>query len=407
MRIAVVNNFFPPRVGGSAHLSDALARGYAKAGHEVLVLTAAYGDAPADEVCDGVRIVRLPAAMIPQTRLSVSFDIAFTMRPGARRRVYALLDEFGPDVVHQHGQFFDLTWMSGLWARSRRVPALLSIHTRLENPKAHYHGVFGVLDRTMVKPLMWAHQPRLVVMDVQMDEYVKARYRGAYSGLDYIPVGVDPSRATGGDGVAVRARHDLGDAPVILSVGHVIPLRDRVALVEALPAVLAENPRVKLVVVGTVYYDVFLKRARELGIDHAVLVVGAVPKDEIRDYLAAASVEAHDLQGYGLGTASLESMAAGVPVIAAVRSDNFPGIDMDNGDNIVLVRREDQVAIARALLDLIADPASGRRIGAAAAELVHEHFSIDTVVGQHLEVLERMRDLADARDRTRRGAARV
>ena len=29
MRIAVVNNFFPPRVGGSAHLSDALARGYA------------------------------------------------------------------------------------------------------------------------------------------------------------------------------------------------------------------------------------------------------------------------------------------------------------------------------------------------------------------------------------------
>ena len=27
MRIAVVNNFYPPRVGGSSHLSDALARG--------------------------------------------------------------------------------------------------------------------------------------------------------------------------------------------------------------------------------------------------------------------------------------------------------------------------------------------------------------------------------------------
>src|SRR5206468_3741651 len=40
VRIAVVNSFFPPRVGGSAHLSEALARGYAARGHEVLVLTA-------------------------------------------------------------------------------------------------------------------------------------------------------------------------------------------------------------------------------------------------------------------------------------------------------------------------------------------------------------------------------
>ncbi|MCW2757911.1 MAG: hypothetical protein JWO46_1657, partial [Nocardioidaceae bacterium] len=40
MRIAVVNNFFPPRPGGSSHLADHLARQYAARGHEVLVLTA-------------------------------------------------------------------------------------------------------------------------------------------------------------------------------------------------------------------------------------------------------------------------------------------------------------------------------------------------------------------------------
>ena len=32
LRIVVVNNFYPPRVGGSSHLSDALARGYAARG---------------------------------------------------------------------------------------------------------------------------------------------------------------------------------------------------------------------------------------------------------------------------------------------------------------------------------------------------------------------------------------
>ena len=63
-----MNNFFPPRVGGSSHLSDALARGYARSGHEVLVLTAAYGDAPAEEERDGLRIVRLPAYTLPESR---------------------------------------------------------------------------------------------------------------------------------------------------------------------------------------------------------------------------------------------------------------------------------------------------------------------------------------------------
>lgn len=390
MRIAVVNNFFPPRVGGSSHLSDALARGYAAAGHEVLVLTAAYEGAPETEERDGLRIVRLPAAMIPKSRLSVSFDIAFTLRRGAYRRVAALLDDFAPQVIHQHGQFFDLTWLTAVWARRHKVPVLLSIHTRLENPSAAYHGVFRGLDATMVKPMMRVSKPHLVVMDVQMDEYVKSRYAGAYAGLEYIPVGVDPDWVTGGDGAAVRDRHDLGDAPVIVSLGHVIPLRDRILLVEALPTVLARHPHTKLLVVGRVYYDLFHERARELGVGHAVLAIGPVDKAQVPDYLAAADVETHDLQGYGLGTASLESMAAGVPMVVAVRADNFPGIDLVSGENVVLTATGDPVALGTTLADLLDDPQWRSRLGRAEQELVRERFSMDTVLNQHLEVLERL-----------------
>lgn len=390
MRIAVVNNFFPPRVGGSSHLSDALARGYAAQGHEVLVLTAAYEDAPVQEQQNGLRIVRLPAAVIPKSRLSVSFDIAFTIRRGAYKRVAALLDEFGPDVIHQHGQFFDLTWMSGIWARRHRVPVLLSIHTRLENPSATYHGVFRGLDAAIVKPMMRVYKPRLVVMDIQMDEYIKSRYVGAHSGLEYIPVGVDPGWVVGGDGARVRAKHDLEEVPLIVSLGHVIPLRDRRMLVEAMPEVLRRHPHAKLLVVGQVYYDVFLNRARELGIAHAVLAIGPVPKSEVPDYLAAADIETHDLQGYGLGTASLESMAAGTPMIVAVRPDNFPGIELVSGENVVLVREDDPAGLARTIADLLDDPAWRERLGKAQQELIRERFSMDTVLRLHLKALASM-----------------
>jgi glycosyltransferase involved in cell wall biosynthesis len=388
MRILVVNNFYPPRVGGSAHLADALARGYARAGHDVLVVTAMYQGAPAEEELEPrLRVVRLPSASVPETRLSVSFDLAFTLRPSLRRRLRDLLDAFAPDVIHQHGQFFDLTWATAMYARRRGIPALLSVHTRLENPKAHYHGIFRWLDAFVVAPILRRYQPRIVVMDVQMDDYIKHRYRGGYAGLDYIPVGVDPDRMAGGDGEAVRAQHGLGDVPLIVTLGHVIPLRDRVWLVEALPAVLEELPDTRLLVVGHVYYDLFLQRARELGVEHAVLAVGAVAKSEVPDYLAAADVECHDLQGYGMGTATLESMAAGVPVVVAVRPDNFPGIDLISGEHCVLVPLGDIDPIAGSLTKLLRNPADRARIGESGRSLVRRHFAMDVVLDQHLAVL--------------------
>jgi glycosyltransferase involved in cell wall biosynthesis len=172
----------------------------------------------------------------------------------------------------------------------------------------------------------------------------------------------------------------------------VIPLRDRLTLVEALPMLRAVVPDAKLVVVGRVYYDAFQARAAELGVADMVVAVGAVPKAEVPDFLAAADVEAHDLQGYGLGTASLESMAAGVPVVAAVRPDNFPTIDLVDGENCLLVPEGDVSALAHALARAVTEPGLRDRVGSAGQRLVREHFALDVVLAQHLAVLGRLAD---------------
>ncbi|MEU6641343.1 glycosyltransferase family 4 protein [Saccharomonospora sp. NPDC046836] len=390
MRIAVVNNFYPPRVGGSAHLSESLAKGYAAAGNEVLVVTAAHPDAPADEVVGRMRVVRLPAVRLPRTRLAVNFDVAFSLRPSLPRRIRELLDEFRPDVIHQHGQFFDLTWATGLWAHRNGVPVLLSVHTRLESPRRLYQWVFRALDAAVVAPILRRYRPRFVVMDVQMGDYIGRRYRGAIAGTVAIPVGVDPDWVRGGDPRIVRERHGLGDAPVILSAGHVIPLRDRLGLVEALPGVLARVPDAKLVVVGGVYFDAFLQRAAQLGVEGAIVTTGAVPKRDIPHYLAAASVECHELQGFGFGTASLESMAAEVPVVAVVREDNFPGVRLVDRENVHLVPQDEPDTLADRLVEIVNDPAGSREIARAGAELVDKHFALETVLTQHLDTLTTM-----------------
>lgn len=387
VRIVVVNNFYPPRVGGSAHLSDALARGYAARGHEVLVVTAAYQDAPAEEWRDGVRVVRFPAFVLPESRLAVSFDISFATRPGLRSRLARLLDDFRPDVIHQHGQFMDLTWATGAYARRRGIPVLLSIHTRLENPAATYRHAFRFLDATLVAPRLRRFNPTLVVMDSYMDEYIKQRYRGRYRDLVPIPVGVDPDWVRSGEAARGRELAGVGaDAPIILSVGHVIPVRDRLGIVEALPAVVARHPDARLVVVGRVYYDLFQKRAEELGVAHAVVSLGAVPKADIPHLLAAATVESHE-QGLGLGTATLESMAAGTPVVAWGRIDNFPGIPMIDGDDIFMCDVGDVEGLAERLNIALDDPEATRLVGASARAIVDQHFALDRVTERHLEVL--------------------
>jgi glycosyltransferase involved in cell wall biosynthesis len=390
VRIAVVNNFYPPRVGGSAHLAQALARGYAKAGHEVLVVTAAYQDAPAWEADGAVRVVRLPAFTLPETRLALSFDISFATRPSLPGRLRRLLDGFRPDVIHQHGQFFDLSWATGLYARRRGVPVLLSVHTRLENPTALYGRALGLVDRLLVAPILGLYRPRTVVMDRAMDRYIHRHYARACRPLEYIPVGVDLEAVRGGD--AGRAYEALGLAPgtpLIVSVGHVIPLRDRLALVEAMPAVLAAVPDAKCVVVGRVYYDLFLRRARELGVEQAVLAPGPVPKERVADFLAAAAVESHE-QGYGMGTATLEAMAAGGPVVALAEPDYFPTLPLVDREHCYLVPPQHPERMAPALVEALTQPDRAAAIGAAGRSLVERHFSLDTVVDQHVEVLEDM-----------------
>jgi glycosyltransferase involved in cell wall biosynthesis len=221
-----------------------------------------------------------------------------------------------------------------------------------------------------------------------MDLYIDSRYRPKADAKVAIPVGVNAKDVQRlGDPPQLRELYGLNGRRVILSLGHVIPLRDRLTLVEALPAVVQRYPDVQVLIVGDVHYPRFLERAEELGVRAHITCAGAVPKSRIADHLAIADVETHDLQGYGLGTASLEAMAAGVPVVAAVRRDNFPGVELTSNETIVLVPPGDGAALASALCALLDDPEKAKRIGIAGQALVEEAFSLQAVASAYLDVL--------------------
>ncbi len=382
-------------------MSDALARQVAAAGHEVLVLAAAYRDAPAEEERDGFRIVRLPSFALT-SKIAFNYDIPFTASPKNVRRVFRLLDEFDPDVVHQHGQFFDLTWMSSVWARRRRVPTVLTVHTRFQSPFRMHAAAMRIADYLVVRPFVRLGHPYVVPVDVFVREYVTDRFGISSDRVIDIPVGIEAERFGATDRPVMRARLGIADRPMLLSVGHVIPLRDRLALVEAMPKLLEHSPDLVVVVVGKIYDERFLRRARALGVDHALITTGEVPRGDVPLYAAAADVEAHDLQGLGFGTASLEMLAAGVAVVAVVRADNYPTAHFVDGEHLILATSSEPDVLATAIARLIADPALRARVGAGGRRLIESHFSIESVAARYLDLYDR----AVHASRVPRGSAR-
>lgn len=390
MRIALVNNFFPPRAGGSAHFTEELAGEMTALGHDVLVVTAqGQGLAEPDRV-HPFRVERLPSRSMPTNRLAFGYDLTWCTSPTNLRRMFELLDDFGAEVVHQQNQIFDLSLMSSVWARRRSVPVVLTIHTALIHTERLPSLALSALDRGVAKQFIRLADAHVVAPDIFMTEYAKRRYRVRDARLSNIPIGVNIHRFVGAGSGSVRAELGVGERPLVLSLGHVIPLRDRLALVEALPLLLRHVPDVAVVVAGQIYDDRFLRRARELGVEDAFLVVGRVPKDDVPSLVAAADLDCHDLQGLGLGTASLEVMATGTPVVAALREDNFPGLDLLDGEDLVIVPRDDPASLAEALRRLLQDKELRARIADNGRRFVLKHFSMERVSEQYLELYEQL-----------------
>jgi glycosyltransferase involved in cell wall biosynthesis len=84
-------------------------------------------------------------------------------------------------------------------------------------------------------------------------------------------------------------------------------------------------------------------------------------------------------------------MAAGCPVVAALRPDNFPGIELRNREQLYLTEVGDDKALAEAIIEVLADPAAARAtIGAAGQKLVQERFALSAVLDQHLAALDKL-----------------
>lgn len=192
-------------------------------------------------------------------------------------------------------------------------------------------------------------------------------------------VDLDAFRPTG-DGAAIRATLGAGDAPLLASVGHLIPRKGHDLIIRALPMlpghhlmVLGEGPE----------RGALLALAEQLGVGERVHLLGTRPHAELPRYYSAADALVLASAREGWANVLLESMACGTPVVAspawgsreAVRSP-AAGLVMDETT---------PEAIATALRRLFAN-----RPDRAATRAYAEGFGWQETTNGQLQVFRRM-----------------
>ena len=296
----------------------------------------------------------------------------------AFERLVALVRERQIALIHAH-----LTYAS-IWAalvtRRTGVPSVCSLHvapsaTRQLTNTVRHRLATDVRDWIMRFALnRWATMVVTVSAALQ-DEYVRrglnrAKTHVVHNGIDVAKF--DRTRDT----CRMFLREELGisgQGPIVVTVSVLRPAKGIEVLLEAIPRV----PDAHFLIVGDgPKREEWMAAAERLGISSRVHWAGYRP--DVASFLAGCDVFAHPSLDDAFPTVLLESLAAGVPIVAS-RVGGIPEI-VDERQTGLLVPAGDPGALATAIRQLVTDDTHVDAMRSAARATAALRFSTDVWV---------------------------
>jgi glycosyltransferase involved in cell wall biosynthesis len=201
-------------------------------------------------------------------------------------------------------------------------------------------------------------------------------HRVIYDGVD-----VAVFRPDAAAGLAFRAQHGLGDRPFLLAAGALEWEKRYDWMLNALSQLGPGCPLLVIRGSGSLAAAI-TTRAGRLGIE--VQLVGFLDAQELAAAYNAATCFVHTCHVETFGLTVAEAMACGRPVVT-VASGALPEVVGDGG---VLVPPDDPAGFARAVRDVLDDPARAAALGAAARHRAAQAFSLEQMGREYSTALE-------------------
>ena len=349
--VHVVDNLMP---GGTEKQCVELVRGLERAGVRNTVFYFAGGPLLSDLQASGADMRYLPVGAFTSPRF-----------PARVRRLAREIRRLRPDVVQTYGFYSNLPGLiAAAWAR---VPVRIGGRRDLGDQRT---AAQRAVDRVAY---------RLAQRVVANSDAVRRRLVDAE--------GIAPTKVVvirnGVDVGAWRPRDEgAADEPMVGMVAHFRAQKDHATFLRAAREVLAVIPSVRFCLVGSGDLETETRRqVHELGLDSRVEFLGRLTGEPLRTAVRRFDVSVlTSKDNEGLPNAVLESMIAGVPVVATAVGGTPEAVE--DGITGFLVAPGAPSTVAERVLFLLKEPSAARAMGERGRGKIEREFTIGRMVAQ-------------------------
>lgn len=261
-------------------------------------------------------------------------------------------------------------------ARLARVPVVCTFHGTADLPD---HERFRNLKvRAFDRPAN-----RVVFVSDSLRQAFQRVIRLERAGVDVVWNGIDPLRFR--PGVNADARAELGFGPnetLVGAIGNVRPSKAYDVLLRAAAILKTSSRAYRFVIVGdtrTPLYDELLALRHQLDLDDSVVFAGFRP--DVARVLDALDVFVLSSRAEGFSLATVQALAAGVPVVAT--RCGGPEDILEHNLTGLLAENDDPQAVASAIERIAGDGTLAARLREAGRRIATERFSKTAMVARY------------------------
>ena len=184
----------------------------------------------------------------------------------------------------------------------------------------------------------------------------------------------------------LKIREKLGikkEDLVIGNIGRLFPLKGQHYLIEALPEIKREVPKIKLLLVGEgILHQKLADYAKEKGVEKEVIFTGLIHPEQIPQMVSVMDILVHTSLREGLPKAAAQALAGGKAVIA-FDIDGAKEV-VKNGETGYLIPTKgppmDVQRLTSAVIELLKNREKREEMGKKGKELIFQLFPVQKMV---------------------------
>jgi len=295
----------------------------------------------------------------------------------ASLRIRKLINRHGYDIVHSHtSHAHTLAFFASLYCRTCRLVTRRVDFSIFRN---RFLPINGIKYRFMADYyIAISHKIKQVMVN---DGVAADRIFVVHSGID-----LQRFARVAGDHLVDEFNLKPAEQ-VVINVAHLAGHKGQKYLIRAIPHVLAAIPNVRFFIIGQGELMSELQAlSGSLGIGHALTFTGF--RNDVGAFYKLADLFVMSSVQEGLGTAMLDALSLGKPVVAA-NSGGIPEIIKD-GRTGRLVEVGDSRALAKGIIEMLTQTDQAQAMAQRGQAVVKANFTIEAMAENNLAVYHQL-----------------